>query len=283
MANDATRHQAQRAYSWADTLYSSVDCAAPPVDLFAIARSLGINCFGFRLMVPRGALVPVAGGFEIFLRDLDSRNLELEADEPQNLLSHRQRFNFAHEIAHTFFYKDSKPTPVPVSVAIEPRKLEEICDGAASRILVPSLLLKREIKRDLLGDCKRIDSDFVRAMVVRFRASHDVLINRLRAVESENAFARCILLVRRGDGEAQIRACYMGLTLLSSLPEPKIYDPVASWFKEFPPAITESDRGGKWELIRGLRKLEIEKIPLGRSGDFLLQIDDPVHRAPGSK
>ena len=283
MAYDEMQHQALRAYSWADTVYSSVGCTAPPVDLFAIARHRRVNRAGFRLMVPRGVLVPVAGGFELFLRDPDSRDLNLEVEEQQNLMSHRQRFNFAHEIAHTFFFRDSKAIPAPITVGGNPRKLEEICDGAAGRILVPSDLLRVEIKRELLGNCERIDSDFVRAMVAKFRASHDVVINRLRMVESENVFARCILLVRRSDGEARIRACYMGVTLLSSLPAPNIYDPVANWFQEVPRAVTESDGGGKWEMTGGRRKLEMEKIPLGHSGDFLLQIDDPAHRAPTSK
>jgi hypothetical protein len=234
-------------------------------------------------MVPRGVLVPVAGGFELFLRNPDSQDLDLEAEEPQDLLSHRQRFNFAHEIAHTFFYKDSKAIPTPITFAGNPRVVEEICDGAAGRILVPSNLLRGEIKRELLGNCERIDSDFVCAMVVRFRVSHDVMINRLRVVESENVFTRCILLVRRSDGEARIRACYMGVTLLSCLPAPTIYAPVANWFQEVPRAITESDGGGKWEMTRGRRKLEIKKIPLGRSGDFLLQIDDPTYMAPTSR
>jgi hypothetical protein len=234
-------------------------------------------------MVPRGALVPVAGGFELFLRDPDSRDLNLEAEEPQNLLSHRQRFNLAHEIAHTFFFRDSKTIPAPINFAGNPRKLEDICDEVAARILVPSDLLRREIRRELLGNCERIDADFVRAMVAKFRASPDVVINRLQMVESGNVFARCILLVRRSDGEARIRACYMGVTLLSSLPAPNIYDPVANWFQELPRAVAEGDGRGKWEMIRGRRKLEMEKIPLGRSGDFLLQIDDPVHRAPTSK
>jgi len=283
MVHDAPQHHALRVYSSADTLYSSVGCTAPPVDLFAIARHRRIHRAGFRLMVPRGVLVPVSGGFELFLRNPDSRDLNLETKEPQNLLSHRQRFNFAHEIAHTFFFRDSKAIPTPITVTGDPRKLEDICDVAAGHILVPSDLLRREIKRELLGNCERIDSHFVRAMVAKFQASPDVVINRLRMVESGNVFARCILLVRKIDGESQIRACYMGVTLLSSLPEPNIYGPVANWFQEVPRAVTDSDGGGKWEITRGRRKLEMEKIPLGRSGDFLLQIDDPAHRAPTSK
>jgi hypothetical protein len=264
-------------------VYSSVGCAAPPVDLFAVARHSRINRAGFRLMIQPGVLVPVEGGFELFLRDLESRDLDIEAEELKSALPPRQRFGLAHEIAHTFFYKGSKGKPAPTWVPKDSRELEKICDGAAGRILVPSNLLQREIKQELQGNQERIDSDFVRAMAARFRTSPDVMIERLRIVESENAFARCILLVRKNKGEAQVKACYMGATLLSTLRVPKIHDPLLNWFPEFPRDIVERDGNGRWDVTRRGRQLEIEKIPLGRSGDFLLQVDDPNHRAPTSR
>ena len=239
-------------------------------------------------MVQEGALVPVPNGFEVYIQDLKQRDLGTESPEPPDALNLRQRFTLAHEIIHTRFYNTSGETPVRTAEPkgkYRPREyvgIEEICNRAAARLLVPTPLLRNEIRTVLNGDCERIDAPFIRLMVKRFRASNDVMINRLRGVEPENVFARCILLARRSDGETRIRACYMGVTLLSSLPTPKINDPVAGWIQEIPRAVTESDGGGKWEMTRGRRKLEIEKIPLGPSGDFLLQIDDPAHRAPNS-
>jgi IrrE N-terminal-like domain len=283
MTNDLMRAEKRRAYSWADSLHPMASQNALPVDLFDVARRRRVIRAGFRLMVQRGVLVPVPGGFELFLRDLQPRDLEIEGEEPQGALSPRQRFSFAHELAHTHFYVASDGVPTVRKIRINPQELEVICDGVAARILVPADLLNREIRQELAGNYERIDADFVREMAEKFRASHDVVINRLRVVGSENAFARCILLVRRSNGVAQMRACYMGQTLLSSLPAQKIYDPVANWFQEFPRAITEGDGGGRWHVNRRGRHLEIEKIPLGRSGDFLLQIDDPSHRAPTSR
>jgi hypothetical protein len=230
-------------------------------------------------MVHRGVLIPVAAGFELFVRDLESRDLDIAVKEPEGVLSPRHRFSFAHEIAHTFFYKDSNGIPAPTWVPKDSRELERICDGSAARILVPSNLLKREIRQELQGDCERIDSDFVRAMVARFRVSHDVMINRLRVVETGNVFGRCILLARIDEGDAEVKACYMGGTLRSTFPMPEIHDSVLKWFPELPRAIVERDGNGKWDVTRGGRDLEIEKIRLGRSGDFLLQIDDPKLRA----
>jgi hypothetical protein len=283
MTNDSIRAEKLRAYSWADSVHSVARRDALPVDLFAVARRRHVIRAGFRLMVQRGVLVPVSGGFELFLRDLEPRDLEIEAAEPQGALSPRQRFTFAHELAHTHFYKTSDGVPTVRKLGLIPPELEEICDGAAGRILVPTNLLRREINQELLGNCERIDVDFIRAMAARFGASHEVMINRLRGVESGNVFARCILLVRREHGGAQIRACYMGLTLLSILPTPKNYDSVVTWLPELPREIVERDGKGRWDVTRRGRQLEIEKIPLGRSGDFLLQVDDANHRAPTSR
>jgi len=234
-------------------------------------------------MVQRGVLVPVSGGFELLLRGLEPRDLDIETKEPQGTLSPRQRFTFAHELAHTYFYEASDGIPTVRKVQMIPPELEEVCDGVAGRILVPANLLKREISQELSDNRERIDANFVRAMAVRFSVSHDVMINRLHIVESGNAFSRCILLVRKRLGEAQIRTCYMGLQLLSIFPRPKDYDLVAKWLPELPGDMLERDGSSRWNVTRRGRQLEIEKIPLGPSGDFLLQIDDPNNRAPASR
>ncbi len=98
-------------------------------------------------MVQRGVLVPVSGGFELFLRGLEPRDLDIESEELQSALSPRQRFTFAHELAHTHFYKTSNGVPTVRKVEIIPPELEEICDGAAGRILAPTNLLKGKSAR----------------------------------------------------------------------------------------------------------------------------------------
>jgi len=277
-----TEYTARRANSWADSAYSSVGCAAPPVDLHALARHRRVKRLGLRLMVPRGVLVPVQEGFEIFLRDLDSRDLDIDAPEPRGLLSARQRFTFAHEIAHTFFYENPKAVPPPLHGLKNPRDLEDLCHSAAGRLLVPSNLLKNEVRREL-GDSERIDSGFIRAMVARFQVSPDVIIERLRAVEIGNCFSRCILLVRSNEGKARVITCYFGQGLSPILPVPKKYEPVIDWFPEFPRLIVQHNGKGRWEVTRNGRNLVIEKDPLGRIGDFLLQIDDLDRSAQTSK
>jgi hypothetical protein len=268
-----TLGQKLRVDSWADGAHSIVGCSGPPTDLHAVARLRRVKRAGLRLMIPRGVVVPVLGGFEVFVRDLAPRELNLEAPEPSGLLTPRQRFAFAHEIVHTMFYKGVQDYPIATGAVKNPLDLEDICDRGAKRLLVPTDLLRREIRQEL-GDCRRIDARFVRSMVAKFRTSYDVMISRLSVVESENAFSRCILLVRKGRGGAQVSASYFGLGLASILPFPPKRDyPVLGWFPGFPTDVVERDEGGKWEVIIKGRGLVIGKTPLGRTSDFLLQVD----------
>jgi hypothetical protein len=270
-----------RAYDWAEEVHSLVGCVSPPADLNAVARKQDVRRLGLRLMVHRGVLIPVEGGFEVFLRDLKSRDLDIEAPEPRGLTT-RQRHSFAHELAHTVYYRNSNGVPKPTDEVSDYRTLEGICDGAARRLLVPANLLQKEI-RNKLGACEKIDVPFIRAMKVAFNASYEVTIGRMSVVESQNAFARCILLVRNIRGQAKVSAWYFGPSILSALPTPKeTYQPLEGWDPGLPPDI--AGRGGisTWEISRRGRALLIQKFPLGSRGDFLLQVDDLDHRAPNS-
>jgi IrrE N-terminal-like domain len=271
-----------RAYDWAEDVHSLVGCVSPPVDLNAVARNQGVRRLGLRLMVHRGVLIPVEGGFEVYLRNLKSRELDIESPEPRGLLTTRQRHSFAHELAHTFYYRISNGVPKPTDDFTDYRTLEGICDGAARRILLPANLLRKEI-RNQLSDCEKIDVPFIRAMKVAFNASYEVTIDRIRVVESQNAFARCILLVRNIRGQAKMSAWHFGASILSALPVPQeTYQPLEGWIAELPEGVSGRGEISTWEITRRGRALLIQKFPLGRSGDFLLQVDDIAHRFPSS-
>jgi hypothetical protein len=271
-----------RAELWGNGAYSSAVRAAPPVDLFAVARSRRVKLIGLELMVPRGVLVPVPGGFHILLRDLEPRELDIGAPEASGLLTHRQRFTLAHEIAHTLFYKNAKENPVDSGEVKKDSDLEEICDVAAKRVLVPAELLEREIRNKLDGDYRRIDAGFIRNMVSTFDVSYEVVIERFWAVDRELAAARCILLAQREGDEALIRTWHMGTSLLSAFAPLRKYQPVAKWFPEPLQPVSQRAEVGDWQVTRGTRTLQIQKFPLSRRGDFLLQLDDIENRAPDS-
>jgi hypothetical protein len=272
---------------WADGAYLEVERPAPPIDLFAIARNQGIKQIKLRLMVQDRALIPVPGGFDVYIRDFNERDLDLESCEPADALSTRQRFTLAHEIAHTRFYKFRGQMPVPkvkVKTYDDPDGvgLEEICNRAAGRLIVPRQLLAREIGSSLGGHRERIDVAFVRMLAARFRASFDVVLRRLRGAEPENNFARCIVLVREKGGEPQIRAWYLGTGLLSALRPIDEFEfkPLRDWLPELPLAIFRPGEVGALEFAVKGRALRALKFPLGHSASFLLQLDDASQTPP---
>jgi hypothetical protein len=240
-------------------------------------------------MVQLGALVPVHKGFNIYIRHPEARDLDVELPEPAKLLSPRQRFTLAHEIAHTLFYKGFDGVPVPNTKLKEcgTRKqlgLEQICDRVAKRLLVPKALLSGEIDRRL-RDIERIDADFVRTVAAKFRASYEVMLGRLRVAAPGNGYARCILLVRKIEDEYRVVESYIGRSLLSAFSpfDQQQHLPLLSWLPALPPSILEARGREQYKVMRGGRVLLVQKLPLRRDGDFLMQIDDLACKAPSSK
>lgn len=270
----------------ANLLYSSAGCKAPPVDLHALARYRRVTRVGLRLMVHLGALVPVHRGFEIFLQGAQEQQLDIEAPEPPGELTARQRFTLAHEIAHTFFYEGLDKVPVPtfsVKTRQQYKELEEICDHAATRILVPTRLLLAQLQA-ISGEGGRIDASFVRKMVSQFKVSYEVMLDRLRVAEPEDLSATCILLARgEGDEQPKVKGFYMGMDFLSVLPSIKRGKPVVNWFPGFPQGMLERDGVRQCSVFRRGHELLFRKSPLRKAGDFLLQIDDLGPGAPPSK
>jgi hypothetical protein len=256
------------AENWADMLPSVLGFKAPPVDLYAVARHRRIRYIGFRFIIPRGLMVPVAGGFEVYLRDQLRRDVDISQEEPRRDLSVRHRFSLAHEIAHTRFYRFSDPVPFPDDATPNWRKLEDDCDRMAGCILVPTYLLKQKI-RDYR---KEIDSDFVRSIASDFRTSVDVALERLRVVEAANSFERCILLARRIHGDAEIQSLFFGLGLSPVLPRPEKYSRLSVWLPNFPQhALSQRSDSGSFATRWG-RKIAFTTTDLGVGDRFLLEL-----------
>jgi len=233
-------------------------------------------------MVHRSALAPQEGGYCVYIRGLEPQGLAIGAAEPDGLLTVRQRFAFAHEIAHTLFYKFSARTPVATGEVPNKPDLEEICDRGAKRILAPKSIVQSEVKARL-DTPERIDVDFVRAISAHFRVSHRVMIERLRVAYPENEFARCIVLVENDEGTHKVAAGYVGVPILSVFPSTADYPLLSKWLPELPPeTASQTGKSTSRQTVRG-RNLLIEKFPLGPSGDFLLQIDDLDNLAPSSQ
>lgn len=263
--------QSSRAENWADILAATLGCAGPPVDLYAFARHRHIKQLRMRLMVPRGALVPAEGGFDVYLRDATHRDIDISGSEPRGLLSARQRFSFAHEIAHTYFYKLPGSVPVSHGAVSNAMELEAICDRTAGHILVPTAALRQEIKYRV-GDPEGIDAAFVRAAASTFWTSLPVMIERLRVAAPSNPFERCVVLARRVEGDAEIRACYFGMGLLPVLPRPRRYVRLSEWLPDLSPRHIADRDYSDWRVTRAGRTISFVKRELG-DADFLLQAE----------
>ena len=255
-----------RAENWADLLPRTLRLSEPPVDLFAAARLRQVQRLGLRFMVPRGLLLPVEGGFEVYLRDTARKDFDVDTKEPLDVLSPRQRFTLAHEIAHTLFYTLSAPIPLADGTVSNGFALERICNEAAGYIVAPTELLKREI-----DDYERIDAQFVRSIAARFRVSLTVALERLCAVQPLNPFERCVILAHRVHGDAEIRALYCGVGLLTTLPRPVKFTRVTEWMTDFPRDVIEMRQHCEWKTTRMGRPVVFEKTELAAGDGFLLQ------------
>ena len=264
----------QRAFDWADRVVSEAGCKVPPVDLHAIACLTGVRHLELCLMVHRGALVPVHGGYELFLRSTEPAILDLTKPEDPNLLTTRQRLAFAHEVAHIRFFKNSGGTPLPTDEVEDERELEDLCDSIARRILVPQRMLLKEISGGP-GDADHIDSEFVHAMKLKFRASYEVIISRINLSNLKNGSPRCIVLVRSQNGVHKVIEWYFGLRILSILTPPKErYQPLRDWFKEAPDGFERGFTSKEEQMRMRKKALILRRFPIGRGEDFLLQVDE---------
>src|SRR5579864_709841 len=118
-------------------LMERLGVVGPPSDLRALALARRVRRVVLQDMIPRGGIAPLMDGFEIFLRNRE--RLELDLNEPDGLdrLNKRQRFTFAHELAHTFFFDLNAQPPTKIKGVPRWDVLEQACDRGAAIILVP--------------------------------------------------------------------------------------------------------------------------------------------------
>lgn len=265
--------ESAQALQWADSLPAKTRQFTPPVDLLKIASALDVKRLCLQLMIPRGSTIAMAGGFEIYLRAIEERDLDVGGSEMPELLSSRQRFTLAHEITHTRFYVrlKTKPIPKPKNVFKDDRDLEEVCDQAAGRILVPTAMLEQEIKGKV-GEAALIDAQFVHSTAIRFRSSPEVILERLRHV-ARNSFARGIVFVRMDCGRPVVRATYYGGGLQLILREPERHKPLTDWFGGIPREFENDPNAGEWRTQVKKGTLTFTKVPWRLGGAFFLQVD----------
>lgn len=223
-------------------------------------------------MIHRGALISTEDGFEIYLRDLVERDINISEAEAAGMLSSRQRFALAHEVAHVWFHMHSKELPRRRAYE-DVKSVEETCDGAAERILVPTRALKKYID-ETLGDVERIDAAFLHSATKLFRTSPRVMIEALRRVEATNMFDRCIMFFTTSNGQPEIATWYCGAPMLRTLPLPKRpYHPLSEWLKRVLSSLAEAGDGRELRVKAIDREVVLKKVAWRSGRDFSIQID----------
>jgi hypothetical protein len=154
-----------------------------PIDLRAIAPRCRVFSVEEREMIPEAVMTPDGVGFRIYLQ---SNFKELPG------VGTRQRFSFAHELAHTFFYEERDGAMKPLRGAPKGEHLEAACHQGAALLLVPGRLLRDELKSvpRPLGAALHV------RLAQRFDVSVEVIMRRLDKIGAfEGRFAPA--LVRR--------------------------------------------------------------------------------------
>jgi hypothetical protein len=219
-------------------------------------------------MIPRGGLATFGGGFDVFIRHQESRELSLEDADGIAVLNRRQRFTFAHELAHTFFFRLDRQPPVAVESVPDYIELEDACDRAAAQILVPTTSLRRFTRgREVMSPELAVEvSD-------RFSVSIAVALGRLsRLAEFDSDPIGVLLVERNGAPEHRISAMFFKTGLLPFLPRPKAHQSFLEWGRrlggiEIPTVGTKSSV----ETREGI--VEFRRVRIGATDErFLLEI-----------
>ena len=227
-------------------------------------------------MVPRGGLIPIQHGFEIYIRDTRFKEMEIADTEPTGLLSRRQRFTLAHEIAHTYFYNlSAEDSPKADMNAPKGPILENLCDAAASQIMVPTEMLKRRLQ-----SLDEFNIDFVQDIATSFNVSLTVALRRLGALASSISAAQCVILAHRRHDDSDIQACCFGTGLLRILPRPTRFAKLGEWVPSLPHCIKSGEGDCEWKMNSAGGPLLFEKKEIGSDETFMLQVKELENDSP---
>ncbi len=217
-----------------------------PVDPVQFADSCGVLNIEYRHMIPEAVLTAVEGGFVVYLQDnfiLPNRNKT------------RERFSLAHELAHTFFYDRNQEVPRPMKGSPRGEKLERLCHLAASEILLPSPLLKKELEKR----GKVESAEALLDLATHFEISLEVLMRKLHESRlfQEEEFAA--VLVDSVAGKQTIRTACYGSILLCNTTQPKRGTDFKSWVLPLvPPTVGPGDT--EWKHLTKTALISARRI-----------------------
>jgi len=185
------------------------------VDLNGLSKQIGA-LIEEREMIPEAAMHAKNGRFHIFLQ---SNFVNLPGG------AQRRRFSLAHEIGHTLFYEQNNGELKPRKDAPRGDGLEAACQKAAAMILVPTRLLRAELRQRGCTDARAVAE-----LARRFDVSIEVMLRRLNELSVfENGWGPA--LVRRSGERLLIEyAAYPPWLMTHIAAAPKRGTEFAAWF-----------------------------------------------------
>ncbi len=190
--------------------------AAGPVDLHEIGSRIGATVHELE-MIPEAAMQVMGNQFHIFLQS----NFK---DRPGAGV--RQRFSFAHEIAHTLFYELRNGELKSRKDAPTGERLERACHKGASMLLVPTKLLNERI-----AGREKMDASSIMELAAQFDVSVEVMVRRLHDVGAFEGGDFAPVLTRRAGGQFVIEYTAYPPWLMCHLPTPKRGGDFMAWFR----------------------------------------------------
>lgn len=195
-----------------------------------------------------GAIEVAANGFIVHMQSMKEQLVPTSAMDSA-LLSPRQRFTFAHEISHTFFYDAARQRCKPHP---SPRLLESACNHGAQHLLLPEHLLAREI-----GAGRRFDSiEMAIDIAAAAGVSIEVVLWRMNELDQLKETDYALLTFRKQDdgGIVTTGVCINGV--YSKFLRPTLYAPPPKWVWMIAPelrapsgAVHRTAHSDGWELV----------------------------------
>lgn len=252
-----------------ERLINESGVSRPPLDLYPLATRARIHTLKYRRMLSDGLVRPDTQGFTVFLNAKNEGDFDIAAgSRPQ--LSLRQRFTFAHELAHTLFF-DCSVTPPREAVPADCEPiLEQLCQLGAGLFLIPEHLLRIE-----LGRSRRIDSlQQICDVANVFQTSLEVLLRRVDSLEEFKATDKMLLLCGRENPKQDVivKACVYSSTLVNVATRPQLFSPFKAWCGQNLTSKVAHGNSGDTVVPRCGGSLLVEKRPINLAGDFLVGI-----------
>jgi len=251
------------------------------VDLYRLAQSRNIHTVELKPLLADGYLVVDDKGFSVHLHDERPSVTVIGEASEYRTLNVKQRFTFAHEIAHTMTYDLSHETPQPKKSMMDvitgaggrdaESSLEAFCQIVAGLILLPISGLRQE---EVLGRFGTVDSVATVLRIARlFEVSPEVVMHRVTASGDSDALKPpylLTLLVRKSDKHDIIRAYIYTPTLKGIARQPTLYSRMRTWVMRTP---VLKDSGildanvGEWSRSIHGGVVHTAKKPYGRGND----------------